>query len=127
MELLERVVGKHGPVDLLGHAQQERVPAPDRARGGMHVLAAQRGLLETSELGGIDAVGEGGVHDDGDLRVRVITPQLGHGLLELDETRKGAALCRDVRPVDDYVLDWHVLVVKHPGPVTTGNSAHRPL
>jgi len=47
VELLERVVGQHGRIDLLGDAQQERVSAPDGPGGGMDKLTAERGLLET--------------------------------------------------------------------------------
>jgi hypothetical protein len=88
MELLERVVGKHCPIDFLGDAQQERISAPDGTSGRMNVLAAQRSLFETRQLGGIDPVLERGVDDDGDLRVRMVSPQLGDGFLQLAQARQ---------------------------------------
>ena len=127
MELLERVVGQHRGVYLFGHSQQEGVPSPDGSGRGVHVLAPHGSLLEAGKFRRIDAVGEGCIDDDGDLGVGVVSPQLGDGLLELAQTGQGTALSRDVGPVHDDVLDWHVLVVKHPGPASAGNAAYRPL
>ena len=121
MELLERVVRQHGPVDLLGNTQQERVAASDGAGRGMDVLAAQRGLLETGKLGGIDPVRERGVDDDGDLRVRMVAPELDDSVFQLFQARQGPALGGDVGSVDDDVLNGHVRVVKHPEP-TVGSQ-----
>ena len=116
MELLERVVRQHGPVDLLGNAEQEGVPASDGTGGWMDVLPAQGSLFETRKFGGIDPVGEGGVNDDGDLRVRMVAPELGDGFLQLSQARQGSAFGGDVGSVDDDVLNGHVLVVKHHQP-----------
>jgi hypothetical protein len=121
MELLERVVRQHGPVDLLGNTQQERVAASDGAGRGMDVLAAQRGLLETGKLGGIDPVRERGVDDDGDLRVRMVAPELDDSVFQLFQARQGPALGGDVGSVDDDVLNGHVRVVKHPEPRSARN------
>jgi hypothetical protein len=46
VELLERVIRQNGPVNLLGNAQQERIPAPDGPGWWMDVLAPQHRLLE---------------------------------------------------------------------------------
>ena len=70
-------------------------------------------------------MGEGGIDDDGDLGVRVVTSQLGDSLLELCEARERSSFGGDVRPVNDDVLYRHVLVVKHSGAPLGRNAAYR--
>ena len=116
MELLERVVRKHGPIDLLRNTKQERVSASDGTGRGMDVLAAQRSLFETRKLRGVDPVRERGVDNDGYLRVRMVAPELGDSFFQLLQARQGPAFGGDVGSVDDDVLYGHVRVVKHPEP-----------
>ena len=85
MELLERVVREHGCADLLGDAEQERVAATDRTRGGRDERARRRELLVTLELGWVDAMGKGGIDDDGDGGIGKVAAQLLEGGLELRE------------------------------------------
>jgi len=85
MELLERVVGRHCPIDFLGDAQQERIPRPMAPSGRMkRTRPPQRSLFETRQLGGIDPV-----LDTWRRRmtvisaIRMVSPQLGDGFLQL--------------------------------------------
>ena len=88
--------------------QEKGVPAPDGACRRVYVFAGQGRRLETIELAGVDPVRERGVHDHGDLRPRMLTTQLGHGLFQLFEAGHRAALGGDVGSVDDDVLRSHV-------------------
>ena len=68
---------------------KKRAPRLDRLPGrpvarpgqpqGCQLVAQQRRLLEAGELGGIDAVGEGGVDDDGHLRASGVDDHLHRG------------------------------------------------
>ena len=104
VELLERVVGQHDGVDLVGDAQQEGVAPPDGAGRRRHDLAGRPRLLEGLLLAGVDAVAEGGVDDHGDRS----SP--GYSLRNARTASSswarlgdGPAFGRDVRAVDDDV------------------------
>ena len=68
---------------------------------------------------------ERGVDDDGDLGIRVVTPELGDGFFQLFQARHGTALGGDVGPVDDDVLYGHAPVVKHHQPLSARHHGLR--
>jgi hypothetical protein len=103
VELLERVVGEDGGAHLLGDAEQEGVAPPDGTGRRRHQLVVRHRLLERHSLRLVDAVAEGGVHDDGHHVVGVLTPVLAHSFVELGQAGHRAALGGDVGAVDDDV------------------------
>src|SRR6266511_4113144 len=78
-------------------------PLPIALAGGVRLLVD---LLFAAR----DPVREAGVDDDGeDLRL-VLADERLHGFVELGEARQVASLGRDVRPIDDHMLE---LLTRH--------------
>ena len=85
MELLERVVRQDDGVDLVGDLQHEGVAPPDGAGRRADQFAGQHRLFVRVGLGGVDAVAEGGVDDDGQLVGGVLGEEGTDGFVELVE------------------------------------------
>src|SRR5690606_12263137 len=64
-------------------------------------------LLVGLPLLAVDAVGEGGVDDDGDVLGLELLDEGPHRLVELGEAGGVAPFGGDVGSVDDYVVDRH--------------------
>ena len=107
MEFLERVIRQHRGIDLLGHLQDERITAADGSCRRRHEFAGQQSSLVLGPLGLIDAIGEGGIDDDGDVVDFVLLHEGGHGVVELTQARGGAALGGDVGAIDDHMGSDH--------------------
>ena len=102
-ESFDRIVGP-GPT---GDLEDEHVAAPDGARGRGDQLVGVDRVLVGLPLLALDAVGERGVDHDRDVVRRVLLDERLHGLVELGEAGRVAALGGDVRTVDDDVVDLH--------------------
>ena len=86
---------------LVRDRQHEGVTAPNGAGGRAHHLVVLDGGVEVGNLGGVDAMSEGGVHDNGDEVVGELLHKGEHGVVELTQTRHRPPFSGDVRSVDD--------------------------
>ena len=107
MEFLKGVVGEHRCVDLLGDLQDERIAATDGAGRRGHEVPGEERSFVLGPFGGIDAVREGGVDDDGDGVGTVLLSEGGDRLVELAEAGGGAALGGEVGAIDDHMGSDH--------------------
>lgn len=99
MEFLKRVVGHHQGARLLGDAQDESVPAPNRARRRRDHLAVLESLLECGHLRRVDPVTEGGVDHHrhiGGGEAAILLQKAPDGLVQLGQAGKGATLGSDI-------------------------------
>ena len=104
VELLEGVVREDQGSGLFGDAQDESItPADGPGRRRDH-LAVINGLFEGTQLGGVDAMAEGGVdhHDHvGRCETGVFLEKRADRLVELGQAGCGPTLGGDVRTVHD--------------------------
>ena len=111
MELLERIVREDDRVGLVGDLQDERVTPSDGPSRWRHQFAGQHGRFVLGPLGGVDAVPEGGIDDDGELIGGMLGQKGSDGFVELAEAGEGTTFGRDVRAVYDDVLGSHAVLV----------------
>ena len=106
VELLVGVVGEDGGLDLVGDGEHERVAPADGPGGRCDELVVLDGGVELGHLPRVDAMAEGGVHDDRDDVVGVLLHEGQDGLVELLEARQRSPFGGEVGAVDDDV-SWH--------------------
>ena len=107
MELLERVVRQDDRSDPIGHLQDECIAPADGPGRRRDQLGIGHGLIEFGTFGRIDAVAEGGIHDDGEASHVVLGEEGLHRFVELGEAGQRARLGGDVGAVNDDVIDAH--------------------
>ena len=101
MELLVAVVRKNGSTDLLSNAQDEAIASTDGSRRRCDQLVVLDRLVERLGLLGVDAMAEGGIHDDRDDVLGMIGHEGHHCFVQLLQAGLRTTLGGDVRTVDD--------------------------
>ena len=103
VELLERVIGEHRCVGLIGDPEHERIAAAHSPRRRRDQLVVRNRLIELVAFGLVDAVPERGIDHHGDQHVGILRNECQHRIIELGETRNRPALGGDIGTVDDDV------------------------
>ena len=83
MKLLIAVVGQNRGIDLVGDAEHKRIATTNCAgwRSDQFVVADR--LVELGHLGWVDSMSKGGVHHNGDQRIRVFAHVRQYGVVQL--------------------------------------------
>ncbi len=103
VELLERVIGQHDRIGLVGDLKNKTVAPANRSRRRHHDLTAVDRLVERGALGLVDAVTEGGIHHDCQLIFRTLVGERVYCLAQLSEAGKRSSLGGNVGTIDDDV------------------------
>ena len=103
MQFLERIVGQHRGLHLVGDGQHEGVTSADRSGRRGDEFVVLDGLVEIGDLFGIDTVPEGGVDDHRDQVAGIFRDEGQDRFVQLSETRHRSPLGGEVRSVNDHV------------------------
>ena len=104
MKLLETVIRKNGCIRFVGNSQNESIATTNSASRWCNEFIVLDCLFKLGNFFFRDAMPKSCIDDHRHLDAFVLVHQGHHSFMELLKAGRGAALGRNIRPVDDDVL-----------------------